>query len=745
MHAGTITWNGLDLSGIGKPKLGISRQADPPAPAFATRQLTTLKVTVDLEAADPGTIQARVKYLQESMQVAEGILRSATGSGHALEWLAVPGGDNLGAVLSGMTNTLDLNFTAVENHSTAAVSGITSASFTPAGSDAPITLHAVRDMKEETSPERHAARASARKIITTTITFTARVAQANAADPMAARLAYLQTQANAVKALDCRQGTLVLGSTNKIVRVTQLTPLIDEGRNALDLQVQCFYSVLPDDAQAEAGYDIKSRIDAGSGEEVLTFSGTIDAETRGIALAKLEAIRVAESTAGRRTVSFETGDKVISGADTAGISGADWTGALTFTMEMRSARAGGHYSLKIATSRDIRNGMRWNYSGSITAATDGAALALARSLVAATGHPVQTKSEENLEHTSEIYIPAEGTVNREFVKLDFTYEFEGPSDGFIGGEISTDRNLPLFGEWRRVISGFLVATTREVAEARLALLLASEGAAIERTLKWSEIYLDDSGEDATPKRVFQKLEFTAGSRELRTHASVKYSDSTVSDIGSMTQQRDISGSIWTDTESHAETVLGELIIAIFGSAAGDRPPKVTRTQAKERWGSAGQTASASSNTTWFQLDFQMSKTSKLTGVVGFDIIEASFTLERVGSINQTVITPIPFDRPVVQAGTGWVPGTVSLNASCKAVVAATARTWVQGKMAMVAGIGTAGLTRHVTSQPRETCAPEHTPFSGTEHTLFVFTGNYQWTFTGTVLDDLWPSNFGGLG
>lgn len=745
MHAGTIVWNGLDLSGLGKPKLGISRQADPPAPAFATRQLTTLKVSVDLEAADPGTIQARVRHLQKAMQVAEGILRSATGSGHALEWLATPGGDNLAAVLSGQTNTLELNFSAVENHAEAAVGGITHASFTPAGSASPITLHAVRDLKEEIAPERHAARASARKITTTTITFTARVAQATAADPMAVRLAYLQARAAEVKALDCRQGTLLLGSTHKIVRVTQLTPLIDEGRNALDLQVQCFYSVLPDDAVAEADYDIKSRLDAGSGEEVLSFSGSIEAETRGIALARLEAIRLAESTAGRRTVSFETSDKVISGADTAGVAGADWTGGLTFSLEMRAARAGGHYNLKIASARDIRSGMRWNYSGSITAASPGAALALARSLVAATGHPVQTKSDETLEHVSEIFPPESGPAGRDFVKLDFSYEFEGPSDGFIGGEIGTDRNLPLFGEWRRMVSGFLVATTRAVAEARLTALLAGEGAAIEKTLKWSEIYLDESGSDATPRRVFQKLDFTAGARELRSQAAVKYSDSTSSDLASMTQQRDVSGSIWTDTESNAETVLGELIVALFGSAAAGQPPKVTRTQSKERWGNPGQTASAGSHTTWFQLDFQMSKTSKLTGVVGYDIIEASFTLERVGSLNQTVITPIPFDRPVVQTGTGWLPGTVSLNASCKAVVAASARTWVQGKMALVAAIGSAGVTRHVTAQPRESCTPEHTPFSGSEMTLFVFTGNYQWTFTGTVLDDLWPSGFGGLG
>jgi len=93
MHAGTIEWNGLDFSRVGKPKLMIRRQADPPAPAAATRQLVTLTVAVDIEALDPGTVQARLRHLQQSMQVTEGILRSATGSGHGVSWLAVPTGD----------------------------------------------------------------------------------------------------------------------------------------------------------------------------------------------------------------------------------------------------------------------------------------------------------------------------------------------------------------------------------------------------------------------------------------------------------------------------------------------------------------------------------------------------------------------------------------------------------------------------------------------------------------------------
>jgi hypothetical protein len=242
--------------------------------------------------------------------------------------------------------------------------------------------------------------------------------------------------------------------------------------------------------------------------------------------------------------------------------------------------------------------------------------------------------------------------------------------------------------------------------------------------------------------VFQKLEFTAGSRELRTYASVKYTDSISSDVTTMTQQREVAGTLWSDTEANANTALEALIAVLFGALGTSRPTRITKTNAREGWGGPGLTATTATNSAWVQLDFQLGKTSKIAGTVGYDIIEASYTLERVGCINNTVITPTPFGRPAVQVGTGYLPGSISLNATCKAVLSSSARTWVQGKMALISAVGTDGVTRHMTAQPRESSTPEYEPFSGTTTTLFNFTGNYQWTFTGTELDNLWPISLG---
>lgn len=745
MHAGTLEWNGLDLSTLGKPKLRITRTPDPPAPAFPTRELVSLQVTMDIEALDPGTVQARVEHLQASMGVAEGILRSVTGTGHALEWLASPAGDNLAAVLSGTANTLEMSFQAHENHAEAAVGAITAATFTPAGTSEAITLHAARGVTEDIAPERHSPLAAARRRTTVTIALTARVAQSNPADGLAARLAYLQGRADEMRALDCREGTLVFGGTNAIVRVTEFSPVIDEKRGALDLRLQCQYLVMPAEDTAEMMFEIKDRSEAGNGERVLVFAGTIEAETRDIALAKLTAFRANQTSALRRVVSYETADKQIDGADTDGIPGADWTGALGFTLEVREARTGSHYDLKIRSTRDIRAGMRWSYTGSITGTSELEALALAQAIVPENSHPVRVKAEELIERLTDIGEPdgsGQGAVD--FVKLDFSYEFEGPADGFIGGELATDRNLPLFGEYRRVVSGFLVAADREAAETRLALLLAAEGTAIETTRKWTDTYLDDDDADTTDaKRVFQRLEFSSGSREVRTNASCKLTDSTSSDEATMLAQREVTGTIWSDTEAHANAALDELVAALFGTGTS-RPQRISKSHQKERWGNATQHSSTTANSAWVQLDFSLGRTAKLTGTIGNDIIEASYTLERTGSINNSVVWPIPFDRPAVQTQTGHLPGRVTLRGTCKARVLATARSWVQGKRAMLNSVGADGMTRHETEQPRESAVPEHAPFSGADVTTWTFSGSYGWTFTGTVLDSLWGSSFAGL-
>ena len=736
MHNGTILWNGSDLALVGKPKLTIKRQADPPAPSYATRVLVTLTVSVDLEAMDSGTVQARAEFLAASMAVAEGILEIQSGGGQTLSWLASPGDSNLAEVSGGRSNTVELNFSAVETHSNLAVAALTAAGFTPTGSTVPLVLHAIRDVKEEVRTARHSERNAARSATTTTLAFTARYAMANPAEPLAARLAYLQAQALAVKQLDTSEGVLVLGSINRIVRVTDFSPVMDERRGLLDVTVQCYSITLPDSGTAECAYDIETRIDAGSGEEVLSLKGSIEAESRSIALAKLEVIRTAQVVSGQRVAAYSTSDKVIDGFDNAGIVDGDWTGGITFTLEVRKARPGGFHTLKITTSRDARSGMKWNYSGSVLAIDEATALATARAIAAGTGHPLQTRSEESVERSSEIDMAA----TLRFVKLDFTYEFEGPSDGFIAGEITTETSTPLAGEWKRNISGSLTATSTAVAKARLNLLLAGETAKLEVTTRVSEIYLDSSGADGTPTRLAMKLDFTCGLRDSRSFAAVEYSDATDNDLSTMRQTRELSGSLFSDTQAHAESALGVLATAVFGSNGAQR---VKKTHSLVQW--AGPTVvnsiatSGGGGAQWVKLDFSLGTTVALTGVTGYDLIEASFTMERTGSLNMAVITPVPFGRPVVQTGTGYSPGRITIQASAKAISQASAKAWVQERRGLVTNIGSLGVTRHETEQPRETCEPEYAPFNGESACLWKFTGSYGWTFTGTVLDGTWGS------
>jgi hypothetical protein len=737
MHTGTIEWNGSDLSRIGKPKLTIKRQADPPSPGLATRMLVTLTVTVDLEAQDPGTITARAEWLAESMRVSEGILRSTSGSGHTLEWLAAPGDTNLSAALLGRTNAVELNFTATENHAAGGIETLARAEFTPAGSTLALVLHAVRDVKEEIKTARHAERNGARTATTTTLVFTARAAQSNPAEPIAARLAYLQAQLEAVKALDAREGVMVFGLFNRIVRVTELSPVIDERRGVLDVQVQCYCITLPDAGTAEVVLEFDTRQDEGTGEEVVSLKGEIAAETRAIALAKLEVIRSAQAALpDQRIASYQTQTKFIDGADTAA-GGDDWTGALNFTLEIRKGLPGGHKTLRIATQRDIRSGMRWTYSGSVKAQTEAAALAAARAIAASAGHPLMTRSEETLDKASQITAPEVLLC----IKLDFNYEFEGPSDGFIGGELSWDVTTPLAGEWRRAVSGFLVAVTPAAAEARLVLLLAAEGIGLEVSRKWSEVYHDVTGGDAIPQRMVAKLDFTHATRTRRTRASVEFTDAAENDIGTMRQTRTVSGTLWSDTEAHANAALTTFGALLFGPGGAQ---KTSRNHTKLQYAAAGVVGSVTGSSQWIKLDFSMGSTTALTGVTGYDLMEATFSMERTGSINAAIITPIPFARPVAQAGTGWIPGRIAITANAKAISLATARNWVQGKRAMVGSIGALGITRFETEQPRETCAPDFAPFTGTNATLWTFNGSYGWTFIGAgVADGLWTTGLPG--
>lgn len=440
-------------------------------------------------------------------------------------------------------------------------------------------------------------------------------------------------------------------------------------------------------------------------------------------------------------LTYSTKDKVIDGYD-ATASGDTWTGSLGWTMEVRKARADGRYTLRITTQRDYKSGMRWSYGGTVTAGTSAAALVIARGIAAAAGHPVMVRGEETLDLAADVTTAA----TRNFVKLDFSYEFEGPSDGFISGEISTDQSRSLAGEWTRTISGYLIAATTEVAEQRLTMLVAPYDHKLQVTRRWSETYVDATGADESPKRMAPRLDFSCTIRDTRLQATAEYTDSTENDYPAMRQTREISGTLWTDTKEHAEAAALPFITLLLGTRVSgynyDGSPimapvlpqrlRLAHTELQWATGSTGTVARgvAGGVNQWVKLDFSCTATRSIVGATGYDLLEASYTMERVGSINTTVVTPIPFGRPIFQADTGWLPGKIGIQATAKAVNKNTAKLWVQGKLALAP----AG-TKYETEQPRETESPEYTPFSGTEVLLWNFTGSYGWTYA--TLDGTW--------
>ncbi len=352
MHAGTINWNSVDLSLLGKARLTISRNPDPPAPAMPTRMLVDLTVTIDLEAMDPGTVQARAMELLKMMQTAEGILAQSSGTGVAGSWLAVPGDNNIQEALGGKTNSVRLGFSAVETYGN--MGALHSASFQPPGGSS-IPLHAIRGWKEDARTNRHSERSAARSHTVTTFAFTARVAQANAASGLGARRTYLQAQADAIRGMNIAEGTLITNGVNAIVRVTEFSPVIDERAGVVDVIVQCYALTLPDPNTAECVTDTDTGLDEGTGEEVISIKGEISATSRDIALAKLGALRAVQlALPGQRVTGWKTQLKKIEGADTGGLSSNEWPGALTFSMEVRKTRPGIHKTLRVTTRKDER-------------------------------------------------------------------------------------------------------------------------------------------------------------------------------------------------------------------------------------------------------------------------------------------------------------------------------------------------------------------------------------------------------
>lgn len=716
---------------MGKPTVRMERRPDPEPPAMATRQSFNFTLEFSIEKNSAAGVHAVVSEFDKVFSKSEGLLRLEDETGHPREWLVAVKGSKPNDALRGTSNIYSVEMSAFVPLEMSEQQGH-GATFLPSNGTL-VHLHALRDLNEVTTTDRHNERIAARKITTTTISFTARVFHADQFIGHAERMAQLQGVADFYRSMNAKDGVLVMPGHNSIVQVTEWRPAIDERREILEIVVQCRRFDLPGEEKCEATLTEASNLDITTGELIVNKRGTIVAEELETALARMNTIKRSGMHQGSKLTKFSHTMPLVIGADTE--YQEQWGGNIEFEMEYRT-QSGQCVGYEIKISSDLeRNGgsYRRSYSGFVTAATLSAAETKAHELGWGK-HPRWTRSNE-----TSTEINAKGKTDqdleqceRTFTRLEFSYEYELVPD-YLEAEFTMTRNKVSYGERTASISGSFVATDHATADAfqevvipslipDLATLsaVAREGRITAFSCQESNIVKHIAGV-TTSTLLRRTLEFGVRVYDRGSTAHIKYSRGETINHTTLTADVSASGTIWADTEAIAKSAYANLKSSL---TLGILTQEKVDTEVERLSGQADNFVS---------INFQVSGQRNVAGELAWDILEAQWSLSRTGQINHAILTEIPRANPVVQVNMGWTIGTMRVQGSVKAKSATSARLWAQEKISLItAGNGSA----YQTQAPEETLSPSFLSRSGTEVTTWTFQFSYARSYT-QGLEGIW--------
>jgi len=164
--------------------------------------------------------------------------------------------------------------------------------------------------------------------------------------------------------------------------------------------------------------------------------------------------------------------------------------------------------------------------------------------------------------------------------------------------------------------------------------------------------------------LFQRVTFSYRAHLDPNSGTLDYRVQTSEDLTARKLTTTYSGRAVAATEAAADA----LIDAVLAVPSGGKLLRNERT-ANNRKGSDG-------GEHFMAKEFAVSYVSPLAAGSD-DVIEASWSLECVGSQSSTVITPIPFSAPHVQTGCGTIPGSATISGVIVALSAATAKAWAR--------------------------------------------------------------------
>lgn len=498
--------------------------------------------------------------------------------------------------------------------------------------------------------------------VTASGTFTA----GSPSDSVATRRAALVALANAMQAeVNRAEGSLIYGSAfSQTVRVEEFTAQVNQAITGIDWTLTASYSLFPNEAgYSLVDFEVAQREAPEEGEQFLSLSGKIGAQNETVARTNLATLRASVLAAYGFAAPQQTRKESNARSVEADSDGSTFI-ELSFSEEYRKRNTSGiAYTLRVNDRADGRTGIVvTTYSGTVTAGgatdTDAYAAALAKAEALGAGkYPFLLASTIGFD-TRQIRT----TAGTEFVRLEFTYEYQRRDATLKALEVNVERMVDTFGVDSIAASGSVAAVDYSTARAFFnAEVLPLFSGLVIRNIRLSEAYevQDRSGTKTT---FWTRLDFTVSAPVPKSEGSVavKYALEVEKNYAALSQRVTLTGSVFASTRAAAETFLDGLIGTLqLGTATSSR-----RSEDMEYRGTNSQT--------FLKLDFTESFTPRLTGIT--QLVECSLTEDVTYSATRWVEQPVPTGASVMQ-NCGTLPGRRSVRATATASTVAVAEAW----------------------------------------------------------------------
>jgi hypothetical protein len=680
------------FSDTGRPQYGQSSVAERDSRGGRVlRWRTRYTITQWFTEGSFGDNSARYAALRAALAVPEGVLLIQDENSTTLVSKRVQVAEHaLPEQWSASLSEVKISFEAVEEITASVFDG----TFTPTGLGA-VSLPTVQGWSEQIDATRYSMLVPERRESRQVVACSGSIRANPEGDP-AARLLALQTAAASLRGCDKKEGVLAFGIFSHTMRCDSIKADLGDGSDELKWSATFSRLVFPAGNYAEADFEVRQKDDTAANVRMTTVAGNIRAYDEAGAAAKRDAIAAVYAT-GRMRLDSQFNRRKVDGADGAE-DAREWVFSLTYREILPGAVTS--WNLNIGSKLDYPTGLiTTTYSGKVTAVDSATALAKVADL-AAGKHPVPLSEDKNVGSLS-----ADGAAEQ-FTEVTFAYAYLTRGTA-LRAEVSLRNSDDPFGSVTQTVSGTAAADT-EANALTLARTFIPAGLLVSKEETTGKSY-----HGASPDILFRTLNFSYAVQSGHSSGTLEYGVRVTEDF-----ERYCTRTVWSGTARSASKAASDTLIDALVSGAGgtlmvnDRQPRY-----RDRDGDGVLPL-------YLQTDFTLEYMGSLSAG-GNDILQADYSVDATYSVNNTVITPIPYGSPNVQTETGILPGSMVISGAVTCLTQSAGRTWARA----LRTFGDGGYAM----QPRENSRTHYLPRSVSSVQCHTIDFSYAYAFADLVM------------